>query len=253
MKKKKIGLLVFAVVGILIISGIAVFAYLFLREPEAPSIVMVEPPTLSATETTQNNEAQPTVESASEENISEEASDTSVFRIDPSQSEARFTLNEILEGTPTIVVGKTSLVSGEFRVDLDQMQVEMSEILVNARDLATNNSFRNRAIHNRILNSNTYEFISFVPTEIILLPNEVNFEESIDFEISGALTIKGVTQQVIFTARITPISEMQLEGHAEIMLAYADYGIRIPSVERVAEVDEEVLLEIDFVALSVIE
>lgn len=253
MKKKKIGLLVFAVVGILIISGIAVFAYLFLREPEAPSIVMVELPTLSATETTQNNEAQPTVESASEENISEEASDTSVFRIDPSQSEARFTLNEILEGTPTIVVGKTSLVSGEFRVDLDQMQVEMSEILVNARDLATNNSFRNRAIHNRILNSNTYEFISFVPTEIILLPNEVNFEESIDFEISGALTIKGVTQQVIFTARITPISEMQLEGHAEIMLAYADYGIRIPSVERVAEVDEDVLLEIDFVALSVIE
>jgi len=261
MKNNK-GLLPFlSVLGIVIIVGVAAFGYAFLREPEAPSVEMIEPPMIPTIEATQipptekpqNSEGQPTAESAAEENTSEENSQSGVFRIDPSQSEARFTLNELLEGQPTVVIGKTSQVAGELRVDLDQMQVQIGEILVNARDLTTNNSFRNRAIHNRILNSNTYEFISFAPTEIIFLPGEVSFGDEIDFEISGALTIKGVTQQVIFTAGITPVSEMQLEGHAETMLTYADFGIIIPSVARVAEVDEEVLLEIDFVALAVSE
>jgi len=254
MKNNK-GLLPFlSILGVVIIVGVAAFGYAFLREPEAPSVeLVVEPSAIPAAETTQNSEGQPTAESAPEENTSEDISQSGVFRIDPSQSEARFTLNELLEGQPTVVIGKTSQVAGEFRVEPDQSQVEMGEILVNARDLATDNNFRNRAIHNRILDSNTYEFISFAPTETILLPDEVNFGEGIDFEISGVLTIKGVTQQVIFTARITPISESQIEGHAETMLAYADYGINIPSVERVAEVDEEVLLEIDFVALAVSE
>jgi len=62
-----------------------------------------------------------------------------------------------------------------------------------------------------------------------------------------------VTQHVTFSANITPFSATQIEGHAEVMLAYADYDIFIPSVSHVAEVDEEVLLEIDFVALAVTE
>lgn len=253
MKKNKGILRFFSILGIVIIVGVAAFGYAFLREPEAPSVGLEEPSVMPATEVTQTSEGQPTAESAPEENISEENSQSSIFRIDSSQSEARFTLNEVLEGQPTVVIGKTRQVTGEFRVEPDQSQVEVGEILVNARDLATDNTFRNRAIHNRILDSNTFEFISFRPTDIILLPDEVNIGEEIVFEIAGALTIKGVTQQVIFMAKITPISEMQIEGHAETMLAYADYGIKIPSVERVAEVDEEVLLEIDFVALAVSE
>jgi len=250
MKKNKGVLPFFSILGIVIIVGVAALGYAFLREPEAPSVEMIVPSAMSANQTSQNSESEAGTESASEENNSEGSSDAIMFWIDPSQSEARFTLNELLEGVPTIVVGKTNQIGGEFRIDLDKTHVQVGEILVNARDLTTDNSFRNRAIHNRILNSNTYEFISFVPSEIILLPDVVNFGEVYEFEISGDLTIKGVTQQVNFRSSITPISDVQIEGHAETMLAYADYGISIPSVERVAEVDEEVLLEIDFIALT---
>ena len=239
MRAKKKGFSVFAILGIALILGLAFFGYLFLREPEAPSEEMAN-----------SSEISP-VQSEYEDSPSEVSADAGVFQIDPTQSEARFTMNELLDGKPTVVVGVTSQISGGFDADFEQItDVQIGEILVNARDLTTDKSYRNRAIHNRILDSNTYEFISFVPTQVTPLSEEVNFGESVDFEISGALSIKGVTQDVIFTASITPVSATQIEGHAETLLAYADYGISIPSVQKVAEVDEEVLLEIDFVALA---
>ena len=248
MKKNERTLLGFAVLGTLIVLGMAAFGYVFLRDPKAPSAIVTEP---SVMPPTQEVETQATEESESSADV---LSKTSAFRIAASQSEARFTLNELLGGEPTTVIGKTQQVSGQFIVDLINPQdAQVGEILINARDLTTDNSFRNRAIHNQILDSNTYEFISFVPAQATLLPETINFGESVALEISGALTIKGVTQQVTFTASITPISETQIEGHAEAMLRYSDFGINIPSAPRVAEVDEEVFLEIDFVALLAVE
>ncbi len=189
------------------------------------------------------------VESADESAISEVASD-GLFRIAASQSEVRFTLGEVLGGEPTTVIGKTNQVSGEFGVDFENPQeAQLGEIQIDASTLVTDNSFRNKAIQNRILNTSTHQLISFVPTEVAVLPETVNFGESLMLEISGDLTIKEVTQKVTFTANITPISETEIQGNAEAMVAYADFGISIPSVPRVADVDKEVLLEIDFVAL----
>jgi polyisoprenoid-binding protein YceI len=189
-----------------------------------------------------------TSESA-EENTSTTALD-GLFRIAASQSEVRFTLGELLGGVPTTVIGKTNQVTGEISVDFENPQkTEITEIQIDPSALTTDNSFRNRAIQGQILDTSTYPLISFLPTEIITLPETINFDESLSLEISGDLTIKEVTQKVTFTANITPISATEIQGHAETMVAYADYDIFIPSVPRVADVDDEVLLEIDFIAL----
>ncbi len=200
---------------------------------------------VSAPAPTEESVVQPTEENAPQEILSE-----GLFRIAASQSEVRFTLGELLGGIPTTVIGKTNQVTGEILVDFaNPQETEIAEIQINASALATDNSFRNRAIQGQILNTSAYPLISFLPTEIITLPQTVNFGESLSLEISGDLTIKEVTQQVTFTASVIPISATEIQGHAETMVAYADYDIFIPSVPRVADVDEEVLLEIDFVAL----
>jgi len=230
MKKSQKMLTTIIIIGVLAVLGIsAMDQFLFRKSLTAPS-------TLAAEETSAEDTA--------------EASPEGLFRIAASQSEVRFTLGEVLGGEPTTVIGKTDQVTGEFAVDLENPQeVHFGEIQIDARTFVTDNSFRNKAIQNRVLDTSAHQLISFMPTEAALLPETVSFGESLALEISGDLTIKGVTQAVTFTANITPVSEAEIHGHAEIMVAYADYDISIPSVPSVADVDKEVLLEIDFVAL----
>ncbi|MBT3322946.1 MAG: YceI family protein [Anaerolineae bacterium] len=241
MKQGQKMLTIIMVVGVLAVLAISTAdIYLAKNTVTAPPNIEIEE--VSAPSTEQGNTPQSTAESVPQEE--------GVFRIASSQSEVRFSLGELLGGVPTRVIGKTNQVRGEISIDFENpSQTELGEISVNADDLETDNKFRNRAIQGTILNSSTHKIISFVPTEIITLPETISFGESLAFDINGNLTIKGVTQSVTFSATITPISETQIEGHAETMIAYADYDIFIPSVPRVADVDEEVLLEIDFVAL----
>ncbi len=242
MKKGDKKLLLIAILGTLVILGMAFVDRWLYPDPLPPGVAVVSAPVESAAE---DDGSKP--EAASDAEI---PSDAAQFSIDPSRSEVRFTLNEVLGGEPTTVVGVTNLVSGTFSVPMDAPQnAHVGEILVNARGFATDNSFRNRAIHDVILQSGAYENISFIPTEITPLPEAVSIGESFSLEISGDLTIKGVTHEVTFTANMTLISETEISGHAEVVVSYEDYGISIPSVPRVADVDEEALLEIDFVAL----
>jgi polyisoprenoid-binding protein YceI len=64
----------------------------------------------------------------------------------------------------------------------------------------------------------------------------------------GNLTVRDVTRKATFDAEVTPISTTELQGSAFTIILYKDYGIQIPSVTSVAGVDEDVRLEIDFVA-----
>jgi polyisoprenoid-binding protein YceI len=121
---------------------------------------------------------------------------------------------------------------------------------VNARTFVTDSNFRNRAINNEILDTDEFEFIRFTPTSITGFPENPTVGESLEFQITGDLTIRDITHEVTFDVMVTAVSETRLEGSASAMVAREDYDLRIPNVPRVADVDEEVLLEIDIVALS---
>ena len=168
------------------------------------------------------------------------------FTINPAGSEARFILDELLRGAPKTVVGSTNQVSGEIIVDFKQPEaVQLSTILVNARTLVTDNDFRNRAINNQILDTRTYEFITFTPTGISGFPENPDFGQALAFQISGDLTIRDVTHPVTFEAEVTAESEDLITGSAAATVARDDFGLVIPSVPGVADVDEEVRIEIE--------
>ena len=109
---------------------------------------------------------------------------------------------------------------------------------------------RNRAINNFILNTDDFEFITFEPGEVIGLPESVEVGETVEFTMVGDLTIRDVTNEVEFDVVATLTSLDRLEGSANTTVSRDDYGLRIPSVPNVANVDEEVQLSIDFVALA---
>jgi polyisoprenoid-binding protein YceI len=193
--------------------------------------------------------------SAADESAEEVDKSTSdgviVFTIVPAESEVRFTLGELLNGVPTTVVGTTDQVAGEIAIDpAAPASSKVGVILVNARTFVTDSSFRNRAINNSILETGKYEFVTFTPTEIIGFPDDPALGQALNFQVSGDLTVRDITHPITFDVTVTAVSETRLEGSASAMLSRADYDLQIPEVPRVADVDEEVLLEIDFVAVT---
>jgi polyisoprenoid-binding protein YceI len=73
--------------------------------------------------------------------------------------------------------------------------------------------------------------------------------ESYTLEIVGDLTIKDISKGIAFQATITLVSETRIEGSASTTISRSDYDLSIPSVPRVASVEEDLMLEFDFVAV----
>ena len=174
-----------------------------------------------------------------------------VYTIDPARSEARFTINEVLRGTPTVVVGRTSNLGGQVALDLaNPAGAQVGEIVINARDIATDNEFRNNAIANEILLTNDFEFITFTPTSVSGLPDAAAIGETYSLQITGDLTITDQTREVTFDSQVTPLSETELQGLAVLDILYADFGLTIPFARSVESVEDNVLLELDFIATA---
>ncbi len=171
------------------------------------------------------------------------------FQIDPVQSEARFLINEVLNGQPKTVIGVTNQVSGQLAVDpAAPASTTVGVIQVNARTLTTDSEFRNRAIKNRVLLTNEHEFITFTPAQITGMPSSAAAGDTLTFQITGDLTIIGVTRPVTFDVQVQAVSDTQITGQALGMVLYKDFGISIPEVPSVTGVEDQVRLEIDFVA-----
>jgi polyisoprenoid-binding protein YceI len=174
-----------------------------------------------------------------------------VYEIDPARSEARFTINEVLRGAPKTVIGISKNLGGQIALDLaNPAAAQVGTILINARDFKTDNEWRNRAIANEILLTNEHEFITFEPTTISGLPESAVIGETYPLQITGDLTIAGQTREVTFDAEVTPLSENELQGTAALDILYADFGLTIPFSESVDSVEDNLLMELDFIAVQ---
>lgn len=127
----------------------------------------------------------------------------------------------------------------------------MSVVRVDLSKLETDNSFRNRAIHTAILQTGNEDFryAVFEATGFSGQPETAVIGESFELQISGNLTIHGVTQQVTFEATVTPVSETRLEGLASLSVLYEDYDVNILRLpDQVASVEDTAILELEFAA-----
>lgn len=265
------------IVGVLIVVGVAAYVFRPTAEASAPieaipieveessteeiqsiatdsdSVEMEEdvPAAEANVETGETEGEMPAVEETAEEAGPSASDGVIVFTIVQAESEVRFTLDELLSNVPTTVVGVTDQVSGEIAIDpMTPASSKVGVILINARTFVTDNNFRNRAIKNQILDTAEYEFINFTPTSITGFPENPTVGEALEFQITGDLIIRDIAHEVTFDVTVSVVSETRLEGSASAVVARGDYDLKIPNVPRVADVDEEVLIEIDFVAVT---
>ena len=202
-------------------------------------------------EITADEAAMATVEPVSQSDTS--AANAITFQIVPEGTEARFSIYELLMGQDKTVIGVTSLVEGAITVDPTSPQgASISPIRIDARDLRTDSERRNGAIRRFVLQSNQdqYQYILFTPTALEGLPEEVAVGDSFSFTIVGDLKIRDITNQETFEVTVTANSESELVGLATTTIARGDYNLTIPSVPSVANVAEEMPLELEFTAIA---
>ncbi len=175
------------------------------------------------------------------------------FAIDPEQSQARFYVDEVLVGVPTTVEGVTNLVSGEIMVDVaGPANTAIGPITIDARDLKTDRDLRNRAIRRFILQSSRdeYQYITFTPTSIDGLPDQAAPGDSLTFDVTGDLQIRDIVSPATFSVELTADSDTQISGLATTTVTRSDFDLTIPSAPGVADVSEEVRLELAFTATA---
>jgi polyisoprenoid-binding protein YceI len=268
------------VVVVLVVVALAALAFAVFRTPEEasapitaatltietsqPVAVATEAPAATPEPTAAPAATEPAAEAtaapAEEPTLAPEATATpepapaaepAIFEVVQAESQARFIIDEVLRGAPVTVVGVTDQVAAQIAIDpANPAATQLGEVRVNARDLTTDNDFRNRAIKNQILDTNTFEFVTFQPTELLGLPESVAVGETFTFQAVGDLTIRDVTQQVTFDVTVTAVSETRIEGLATTTFPYRDFGLRIPDAPSVDLVADDVTLELAFVAVA---
>lgn len=255
MKRSTIGWIFAAVLAV----GGAAFAYLFWFAGGSgePSTELTTPE-LAATTTTADVDTETTEANAGTTDgatgTTQAASAAQAFVIDQGQSIAQFELDEVLSGTPTHVTGTTDQVVGQVRVDpADLSTAEFSDVIINARTFTTGREQRDRAIRGPIIldsGSDANELITFTPTSVDGLSGAVEEGDTVEFTVTGDLTIKGITQTVTFDSSVTYVDAGTIEGTATTEVTRDMFEIGIPSVPSVADVTNEVLLTLSFVAVA---
>ncbi len=224
--------IVLAVVALIAVVSVGAFLYLT-REVAAPSVDI--------------EEAVQTIEPAAD------ASSETIFQIDQEGTSAEFNIFEVLNGSDKTVVGTTNQVAGEIAINASDLSLSrVGELRINARTFATDSDRRDNAVARFILQSENdeYEFIVFVPTAISGLSGNAAVGDTLTFQVTGDLTVAGVTQSITFEVTATLEADNMLTGHAETIISREAFNISIPNVPSVTNVSDEVTLKLDFVASS---
>ncbi len=185
------------------------------------------------------------------------AASSTLYRIVSEESEVRFSLAEILDDEPNQVIGATDQVAGDILIDFENPEASrLGQIRVNVRTLRTDNNVRDRAIRSFVLESGQeqYEFVEFDPIELAGLPDSLAVGDTMEFQIVGNLTVKRTAAAITFEVKVTVVAADRIEGTATGSVRLDEYDLFIPDARgRVTEVAEDLVLEIDFVAVAVTE
>ena len=163
---------------------------------------------------------------------------------------ARYKVEEVLANTGfKIATGETSDVAGSIAFDPDgNVAADGSRIAVQAATLRTDSNRRDGYVRNRTLLTDTYPEVVFQPTAIDGLPASIaDASGPVEFTITGDLTVRDQTREVTWDATAEFAGDGAATGFASVMFTFEDFGMDKPSVAIVLSVEDEILLELDFV------
>jgi polyisoprenoid-binding protein YceI len=209
-------------IGILIVIGVGLFIY-FTRPPSEPTVDI----------------------NTVGDSIKDDKSDNNVYRISQERSVVTFEIDEVLRGSPFTVVGTTSQISGDVRVNDD---ITLGTLHINAKTFKTDSPQRDGAIVRLILKSESpeNEFITFTPKNIHTTPAGVT-------TVEGDLTISSITKPALFELSLDVNDELgEIKAIGKTTIKRSDFGLVIPNIPFVANVPDEFTVTAEVVAERIV-
>lgn len=166
----------------------------------------------------------------------------------PAGNEARYRIREQLVRVdlPNDAVGKTTTVTGGLGVGADGKIIPAeSRFVVDVSGLKSDRDRRDGFVRSRVLETDQYPTVEFVPTGFVGLPKKLPTSGSHTFDVVGNLTVRGVTKPVTWHVTAEP-KNGQVVGSAATQFTFSQFNIAQPRVPIVLSVADTIKLEYDF-------
>lgn len=199
-------------------------------------------PTLSADDSAFASEANTEIET----NTEIEASQLDGVWTVADGSSAGYRVDEVLNGQPVTVTGRTTEVTGS--LSFRELTLESAEFEVDVASIATDNSQRDNYFRQQALGVDEHPTARFELSDPVTAAHVPAAGEVVEQTLTGDLTLAGATHRVTFEVQVRTDGETT-EIAGQIPIAFADFGIEAPNLGFVA-VEPTGYVEFSLVAMQ---
>ena len=238
--------IVIAVISLFILAGCATQAAPSSTKPAAAA------PTQAEAQPTEAHTATPT--EAPSETLPQESAPASgplELNIVPGESSVSYEVGETFfnqNNRFNVAVGTTTQLSGKINLDpANPQNSSMGTIEVDISQFQSDSGRRDNTIRDRFLESSQYPIATFVPAQIEGLPTSYSEGETLNFKVSGDLTVHEVTRPVTFDVEATLVNN-KLQGSATTTILMSDFGVGPIQMAGILGTEDEVKINMQFVA-----
>lgn len=173
------------------------------------------------------------------------------FVLAPSGSTARYRVRERLVGQdlPSDAVGETKSITGAIAFDSSGKVIpQSSKFVLDAKTFVSDKDRRDGFVRRRLLEADRYPSILLAPTSVRGISLPVPTTGSHPIEITGDLTVAGVTRPTAWTGSVQ-FQDGRVTVSAGTAFTFDDIQMEQPRVPVLLSVADTIRLEIDFTLL----
>jgi polyisoprenoid-binding protein YceI len=173
------------------------------------------------------------------------------FELKPDSSEVTLRVQERLAAATVNqdAILKTKAVTGTIAVQPDGKIADGSKFTVDLTTLASDSGMRDSFIKSSTLRTGQFPRAEFVPKEFRAATSPLPASGPIVGQLVGDMTIAGVTKPVTFNVEGT-LDANTFKGVAFAALKITDFGMTLPRVPAVAEIEDLGRMDIAFTATA---
>ena len=169
------------------------------------------------------------------------------FVIDPSQSSAKYVVEETLRGLDSNAVGTTSAISGSIYLTEAGLYTDLpSKFTVQLSTLKSDESLRDNFIKQNTLQTSKYPDAVFTVEGVDGFPASYTANQQVQWTLNGTLSVHGVDKSVTWTVLARQAGDT-LTATADTDIKFTDFGMNPPNVQ-IAKAKDAIHLQIVMVA-----
>jgi len=147
---------------------------------------------------------------------------------------------------PTDAVGTTTNVTGKLALGGDGQPISGASLFtVDLTNLRSDSGGRDRYVRQNTLQTDQFPSAVFTPKAVQGLPSTFPASGKVTFQVSGDLTIHGVTKPATWDVS-AQVNGRELSGAATTTFSFSEFGMQAPRAFVVLSVEDKIQLEYDF-------